>query len=313
MSKYKCFRCNYETTHKGSMYSHWNKQKKCEKTTENSIKYTDDQIFKLSFIKYDKNKNITLEDNITNDDAVCVSRDNIMKELKNLHNNSVKECQYCKKSFTRIETLKNHILTECNKLKICDAGYINNSNNINSNNTVNSNNNFTVNLFTNNDLKNTISFNEKWDTSHLNEDAKLKLFVSTLKYTQTLEYILKNSINQNFLLDKNAGEGYIYSNNQIEKMTFSEVIDKAMLKIYHHLKDFSNELKSSADVLPSDKLLFDESKITEDKLTNYNTDEKLKENVQDCMFKIYDKFNDNTREKFSKMIDIKNEVIKNGY
>jgi hypothetical protein len=134
-----------------------------------------------------------------------------------------------------------------------------------------------------------------------------------VKQSLNLEYILKNSINQNFLLDKNAGEGYIYSNNQIEKLTFSEVIDKAMLKIYHHLKDFSNELKSSADVLPSDKLLFDESKITEDKLTNYNTDEKLKENVQDCMFKIYDKFNDNTREKFSKMIDIKNELIKNGY
>ena len=56
MSKYKCFRCNYETIHINSMYNHWNKQKKCIKTPENAIKYTDDQSFKLSFIKIGSNK-----------------------------------------------------------------------------------------------------------------------------------------------------------------------------------------------------------------------------------------------------------------
>ena len=60
--------------------------------------------------------------------------------------------------------------------------------------------------------------------------AKVKLFLSTVKYSKLLEYILDNDKNINVLLEKNSETGFIYNNEKIEKMKVSEIIEKSISK-----------------------------------------------------------------------------------
>ena len=50
MPNYICYRCNYKTDHKTSMYTHFLKSVKCCKNID-SLKYTDDEIIKYSLCK----------------------------------------------------------------------------------------------------------------------------------------------------------------------------------------------------------------------------------------------------------------------
>ena len=49
MTEYKCFRCCYITKFRSYMVKHFNKKNKCEKDVK-SLKYSDEEIFRLSFI-----------------------------------------------------------------------------------------------------------------------------------------------------------------------------------------------------------------------------------------------------------------------
>ena len=76
MSNYTCLRCNYKTDYKNSIKNHLDKKKKCNRTEE-SMKYTDDEIITLSLVKNNKN--------IINNDI----KDDIILNLEKKEDNNI--------------------------------------------------------------------------------------------------------------------------------------------------------------------------------------------------------------------------------
>ena len=99
-----------------------------------------------------------------------------------------------------------------------------NSNNILNNTTNNTLNHITNNITINLKLDSLVPFDKDWDLSHINSSTKQALIISLVKYTKTLEQILKNENNMNVLLDKNSEKGFIYKDNNFEEMSKDDII-----------------------------------------------------------------------------------------
>jgi hypothetical protein len=195
-------------------------------------------------IKMNFNKNIK---NIKNNNIIKKSKNEIIDEIKNIFKEKRKNCNHCNTHFDTMKDLRNHILTECANIEIInteiekdkkDDNILNTNHSYNTNQSYNSNsNNITINIISNNVSNKLMSFDKEWDTSHLNHETKLQLFLSTMKFTKTLEYILKNDANLNVLLDKENEYGYIYkdTDEKIHKMKRSDIIDESFGKLYNHL------------------------------------------------------------------------------
>ena len=333
MVQYKCYSCNFLTNHRSNIIKHLNKKKKCERKEENKD-YSDEEIFKYSLIPIDKNNNIEIK---LNKNKTCIRKDRkeILKELKEYHKNSIKKCKYCNITFDKIKDLKNHILFSCDELEIIDDFNDNKEDKTDSKNTfehkLNSTINTTINNITNNinnisnitniesiTINNNITNiynppldfqNKKWDVSHLCEEKKLQLLLHTCKFTKTLEHILLNDSNLNVLIDDEDNEfGFIFANNQIEKVSIKDIIDQSFFKIYNHLKDFSKE------TLDNNYILHEEiDKDTEYKFNSFNDDEKIKNFVLDSMSDIYKKHTNKTKDGFDKASLLERAILNNGY
>lgn len=148
----------------------------------------------LNCISIDFNNNI-INNNVNNIDNNIVN--NIDNTVSNIDNNTVNNID--NNTFNNI---------------------VNNIDNINNNSTINSNNsiiNGDNNIINNIHVYCPISFDDNWDISHLSNEDKNLLIVSMVKYTKTLEYLLKNKSNHNVLIDKESNSGLVYKNNNIEK------------------------------------------------------------------------------------------------
>ena len=260
-----------------------------------------------------------------------------MEEIKKIHNSKNKCCVFCKKTFEKSKDIKIHILSYCPEIEIVED-YVNKSNNVTINNTSNvtysnltnnnllnnnlTNNNLTTNISANNIIninlvspegnKNILSFDDKWDVSHLNDEIKLKLFLSTVKYTKTLEYILKNNMNLNVVIDKNTETGFVYNNEKIEVMKVSDIINQSITKIYNHLRDFSNEIMNNDNFELNKNLLENESDNTEKKYKDFCENESVKKNVELFFSDIYNKNNLKTKENFMNIIE-QNQLKEYGF
>jgi len=95
-----------------------------------------------------------------------------------------------------------------------------------------------------------VSFNDGWNIEHLDINTKILLFLSTVKYSKTLEYILDNGTNKNVLIDTDSNTGLIYTGNEdkFEKINIEDIIDKSMYKLHKHLKDFHQEMKDTNNI-----------------------------------------------------------------
>ena len=343
MTEFMCFRCNYKTKYRGSIKNHFNKKKKCERNI-NSLKYTDNEIFKLSFLPLNESINIHfINDNSINKNKIKKTKNQILEEIKNIHNNKNKYCVFCNKLFEKSRDIKNHILSYCDAIQIVENNdseisniLINNkyeainnitNNNIqnhlinNSTNTTNTtnttnisaNNIININLVSSDGEKQAIlSFDEKWDVSHLNDEIKLKLFLSTVKYTKTLEYILKNNMNRNVVIEKNTESGFVYNNEKIEIMKVSDIIEQSITKIYNHLKDFSNEIIKDDNFELNKAILDGESDNTEKKYKDFCEDDNVKKNVEIFFSDIYNKNICKTKENFINILD-QNQIKEYGF
>jgi len=325
MTEFNCFRCGYKTKARSSMKNHFNRQKKCELKLE-YIKYNEEQIFKLSFMPYKDAINIVFDKNTSekpNIDTNNIFQDKIYKTnkeildvFKNIHNKSVKKCLFCNKEFQKLKDLKTHILSICPNIEIVDEN--DSKNNIinnqivyntqnNTHNTLNNtqnNNNIIINVFDPNGVKkNVISFNENWDVSHIDNEAKLRLYLSAVKYTKVLEYILKNTANLNVLIDKQSDSGFVYGNEKIEKIKLSEIIEQSIIKVHKHLQDFSDEILQNDEFNINKDILENELKITEKKFEDFYKDENIKKNVENYFSDIYSKHGEETKENFMGLID----------
>jgi hypothetical protein len=312
MTEYMCFRCGYKTKFRGSMKNHFNRIKKCEKNID-AVKYTDEEIFMLSFIPYKDSLEILSQNNKPENITLNKPKEEILEEVKNIHLNKSKTCKYCKLNFAKLKDLRNHILTSCKKIYVKDnTTIIDNSVNTNINNTniyensinYNTNNIININLFTPEGKKNIISFDDNWNISHLDDDMKLKLFLSTVKYSKLLEYILDNDKNINVLLEKNSETGFIYNNEKIEKMKVSEIIEKSISKLHNHLKDFSTEIMTNNNkFVLNNNLLKKEDEIIDKKYQDFCNDKKVKENVETMFSEIYLKYDDRAKENFANVLE----------
>jgi len=313
MGKYICFRCNYTTLRKTSMYNHYERSNKCSKNVD-SLKYDNNQIIKYSFIEIDQHKNF---DNI-NKDNHCVKKttEEFINEIKNTYKDKRRTCNYCNKIFSKYKDLEYHLF-ECiyvtneneekNNLSIDNS--INAPTNIYTNCNVNNN---TININIELPEKGLVSFNDNWNIEHLDINTKTLLFMSTVKYTKTLEYILANDTNKNVLLNEDTNTGIIYKGSEFEEMKIEDIIDKSVLKIYNNLKEMYNEIQENNDMnfILDPTIINQNLKLTENKFNEYNSNEKTKEVVSQIISSIYNQHKDTTEEKYKVISNRINDKIK---
>ena len=321
MTEYKCFRCCYITKFRSSMVKHFNKKNKCEKDVK-SLKYSDEEIFRLSFIPLSEIDKPCVKTNIefqTIDPLnirIKKTKEELLEEMNNIYNNHSKKCTFCHKSFDKIKDLRKHVISECDEIEIINS----HSNNIVNSNNNNNNNNITINtinIITNEQIQkpDLISFDKAWDTSHLNYETKLQLFLCTVKFTKTLEYILKNDVNLNVLIDKDSKFGFTYKDTEekIHKMKISDIIDESILKVYNHLNDFSKEIIKNDNFTINNDIIKNEKDITKKKYKDFFDDKSIKKNVEDYFTNIFISMNEKTKDKFKNMnIDINRDEA-NGF
>lgn len=316
MTEFNCFRCGYKTKSRTCMKNHFNKKKKCELKLE-YLKYNEDQVFRLSFIPYKDAINTVINETEDlenmdehNSKIVHKTQSQVLDIIKNIHSEHEKKCPFCNEQFTKQMKLKTHILSFCKNIKIInDEDEMNNkndsvvNNNITYQNTQNTQNNIIFNFYTPDGTKKSIiPFNEKWDTSHISDEAKIKLFLSTVKYTKVLEYILKNEVNLNVLLDKNSESGYVYNNDKIQKMKISDIIEQSMDKLNEHLEDFSKDILNNDIFNINKSIIQNECSTCEKKTYDFHNDENIKKNVETYLSTIYLQNEGKIKENFTNLI-----------
>ena len=308
---YNCKRCSYNTQRFCNIVRHINRKKKCDKNLETiKLKYTDDEFIKLSLISNDDIQNIHLN-LLKKIKSNIISKEKMFELLNTIDKKKIKICPLCEKNFNIISELKNHIILECISFDT-EIEYekqnqnINNSTNINITNTsalsINGDNNVINNNININIIQPPISFNDNWDISHLSNDEKTVLILSMVKYTKTLEYLLKNKNNQNVLIDKDSNLGLVYNNNNIEKMSIEEICDKSFNKIHNHLKSFYDDV-DNINTGEIDKNYIDiQKKTMKIKYLKYrDNDDNAKKIANENLMFIFDKVKDKTIENFNEI------------
>ena len=312
MSFFKCFRCNYTTKHKSSMYMHINRDNKCIKGVD-SIKYTDEQLTKYSLIPYNEK---VINNNYENYNSYCFSVEKntseYINELKNLYSSKRRTCSYCNKTFDKMKSLEYHLL-EC--IKIVD-NYVKPENQNNTGNTIiqnfdnsiNNINNIINNIQINIELpeKQLISFYDDWNLDHIDKNTKKLLFMSTLKYTKTLEHILSNSVNNNVLVDSATNTGIVYKGGEtdmFETMKLEDISEKSLVKLYNHLKNFCTDLKDTNETeyaLSAEQINYNEL-LLDNKFNDFYTNKDIKKLVEDSFATVFNKRKDQTIEQYKQI------------
>lgn len=315
MPHYSCLRCNYKTDHKTSMYYHFSKPVKCAMDVT-ALKYNENEIVKYSLcqtINHDK----LFKNNVNYN--TCKNTEEFINEMKTIYKDKRRKCNYCNAEFSKYKDLENHLFDciEINSNKTDSSANTTNNSTIN-NNTVNNNpiiynncnigsinninniNNININIeFPKKDL---VSFNDDWNIEHLDNNTKILLFLSTVKYTKTLEYILGNDTNKNVLIDADSKTGLIYTGDQdkFEKINIEDIIDKSMSKLYKHLKDFHQEIKDTNDInfQIDTEVIKHFSRTTKEKFDNYKKNEEIRKNVTDVITSIFNKYKGCTKDKY---------------
>lgn len=330
MPSFTCYRCSYQTDHKTSMYSHLTKNIKCSKNIV-SLKYSDDEIIKYSLCNSSSNMKFNKHFKIKK------TTHEFIHEMKNIYNSKRRFCNYCSTNFSKLKDLENHLF-EC--IEIINNENINqpesidlniNINNINNNNSknVNVNNNFiNSNIYNNinNNIhinleipkSNLVSFNEDWNTEHIDKNTKMLLFLSTVKYTKTLEYLLENDINKNVLIDNDSKTGLIYKGDseKFEKMKIEDIIDESMSKLYKHLKDFHLEIENTNNMCfqIDNGIIKDSNRNTKMKFDNFQNNDITRKNVSELLTSIFSKHSDITKQKYLEMAEQKkNELASHAF
>jgi hypothetical protein len=318
MPKYKCYRCNYTSDIKSHIYNHFLKKNKCFENI-NSLKYNNDQIIKYSLCKnknnYEKFVNKTSKYNVSK------TTSEFIEELKQTYKNKIKVCKFCNQNFEKYAYLEYHLF-ECIEIIDDNNDKSNHKNNITinnneENNIVNNNiNNINNNINNNNyfiklncDKKNIVSFDDEWSTDHINIDKKICLFLSTFKFTKTLETILENDINRNVLLSDDNKKCIIYKGdeeNEFYTLKSDEIFNKSITKLYKHLKDFENEIieNNNKEYVLDKEIINKYAKITDSKIDNYKLNNNTKESVNNLISNIFNKHKDDIKDKY---IEVSND------
>lgn len=348
MPNFVCYKCNYDTTRKTSMYTHLNKQIKCCKKTE-SLNYTDNELVKYSLIPYLENNNCFKNHEYT----VERTQDEFINEIKSIFNQKRRNCNHCNMIFQKYKDLENHLFycvfipnkstdtyiptnkdtnkdtnknTSKDTNKYINKDYIPINHNIiqneqkiinydNCNNTQNIQNNININIeLPKGDL---VSFNDKWCVDHIDKNVKTLLFMSTYKYTKTLEYILQNDKNRNVLLDNTSQTGLIYEGdkNTFSEMKIEDIVDKSLKKLYDHLNEFHEDISNSnvCNFMLDNEIIKANMDIIEKKINGFNESDKIKQIVTQNISDIFNKYKTETKDKYQTIQDENMLIDLKGY
>jgi hypothetical protein len=290
------------------MRRHFNLKKKCKKT-ENSLLFSNDKILLLSL--FPDNYLIKEElDKYSNLSILYDNKDEIFNILNEKSINRQKNCNFCNRIFEDKLELRKHILLEClmekyskkeiesKKLQDCNNSNYNNSqcNNAESHNTTSeSHNNDSFNTTYNSpvtinnisiDMKCPISFNNDWDTTHIDFHTLNGILLSNHLIMTYLEEILKNDNNLNVILDNNDNEGLVYDESKYIKMKKETITDKTMDKINNDLNKFLEDDVRKEKIVK--KYLDDTRERLEKKIIDFKNDNGgVKKLVVDILSKIY--------------------------
>jgi hypothetical protein len=331
---YNCKKCLYKTHRFPDIVRHLNRKKKCDKTLETiKLKYNENEFIRLSLIPYSDNVDKESKEDINILKKInknIVSKEKMFELLHIIDKNKMKSCPLCDMKFSVISDVRTHLILDCisfdsqvNNEKTDNSIILNNNNNLSingdSNLSINGDSNVVNNTINNNInisiIQPPISFDDKWDITHLNNDEKTVLILSMVKYTKTLEYLLKNKNNQNVLIDKDSNLGLVYNNNSIEKMSIEEICDKSFNKIHDHLKNFYDDVDKINTAEVDKKYIDTEKKSMKIKYLKYrDNDDNAKKIANENLVHIFDKVKDETIENFNeikKLKDINNNI--NGF
>jgi len=305
---YLCKRCSFKGKNFCDIKRHISKKKICSKIIQN-IHYTDEYLFILSLIPESEMELLNLKE-YKADENIFKYKNLFFDEITEIEKLKKKECPYCHTNFIKIQDLKNHFILYCfsnemnKKDKKNSINIEGNDNNINiTNNYINNNNNITIHLNIDS-LDSLIPFDKEWDTSHISNATKQALVLSLVKYTQTLEYILKNEKNLNVLLDKSSEKGFIYKDNHYKEMKKTDIIDESFKKIYNQLNDFCKDIKTKNEFNLDTNLLNDQQKCIEQKFNKYYDDEPTKKLVQTCIIDKFENIKDKAHENYEKINNV---------
>jgi hypothetical protein len=323
---YICKNCCYKTKFFSDIVRHINRINKCNKKNLNSYNYNEEEIIKLSLIPYINDKQI-IDIKLVKNKTIITKR-KLFEFISLIEKNKLKVCPICNEKFNKILDVKNHLILNCISIDIennenSESSINTDSDNKNNNTTINLTNNSTVNvnnsivneingnnnIINNIHLYNPISFDDNWDISHLSNEDKNLLIVSMVKYTKTLEYLLKNKSNHNVLIDKESNSGLVYKNNNIEKMTIEEICDKSFDKIYDHLNSFYDNSKNINVGCVDPEYIHNQRKSMKIKYFHYKDDENNnKKLANNSMLEIFNKVKDETLENFNKIDKLKENI-----
>jgi hypothetical protein len=191
---------------------------------------------------------------------------NILNELELSIKNKFYICKICKKKFHNKSNLNRH------SKSLCEIN----------NNVYNE--------------KIILGFDEDWNIVNITNEYKEKLLLSESKFTNTLKYILNNEINFNIIIkDINIGFIYNFKNNQYEAKNTEDIFDLLIDKIYLNLVNFYNDLNIEKN------MDIDLLNSINNKYNLYKKNLITKNEVNNCLFKIY---NDIKTESIKKLMEI---------
>lgn len=308
---YFCKKCNYSSNIYKDIIRHTSKQKKCKKKLE-SFDYSEDQILILSLLPFVNGVHIVDENEIKNLKKSKILHNNLnelIMVINEIDKNKLKKCKFCELEFNKIIDLRKHILLNCfykeiyrrdilqNEINshkgILEGDYNilnNNSHNVNLNNNqfTTNNNNITNHIYL--DINNPVPFDNDWDISKIDKNAKIGIIFNKLMYTGLLEEILKNEMNLNVIIDKENKSGIVYKND-IDKyieMKSQDIISNTMEKLKNQLLDINNETK---DMVFKENNDFNRRMITK-KYIDYTRDINIQEQVFDFISNAFEQKKD---------------------
>ena len=138
----------------------------------------------------------------------------------------------------------------------------------------------------------TISFDDNFNASKIDNNKKLMLLISTSKFTKTLEKLLENKVNLNVLIDITTDNGLVY-NKEFINMKHTDIIKKTMSKLYKILIDFHNDILYDNEIDMDKKSLDLILETINNDYNNFINNDEFRQNIIIDITNIYDINNTN--------------------
>lgn len=286
---YECMKCKYKTNLKVNMRKHLSRLTKCKKTIE-TIAYTDEQIYNLSLTRL---------------------------SLRDIKDEDLFTCEFCKNKYSSQYTLKRHINKFCKKKdesektknienseKVESEKIVNNiENQINNNiqNNINNINNINI-------INLPVGFEKDWNTDYMNDYLKELIVVSDNKYTSLLNKILNNTKNLNVIFDKEMNEGLIFTENEYKNIERQEIVKMSMEKLNKELNRMIEEILNNDEIFCL-KSIESHKDLINNKYIEYTQSETIQKIVQKYIIGIYD----NTKNKANEYLIEYNKIQMEGF